>query len=247
MDILSTPVYLRLNSLYHTAAPPSSACGGGGDVVGWEKHKRSGVVEGNEMGNWNTIETQEDIDRLMTAYNDFHDSCVVSLNFQSGAFVGDDDWAMHFGNAEDRILSVVFQSQWKPKTIELQFSGLRQIHLIGWQDNYWCDISSAYLAFHNGLLPGSPRRVIVWSDTDWFDVKKIDNSIHEPADTYIVANALRWRVVISDHRAAPKDNTRQNPGTALAVPGFLQLYSTKKKTARKWKREPARIRRWKSS
>ena len=147
------------------------------------------------MGNWNIIETQEDIDGLLSAYNYFHDSCMVSLNFQSGAFVDDNDWAMHFGNAEDRILSVVFQSQWKPKTIELQFSGLRQIHLIGWQDNYWCDISSAYLAFHNGLLPGSPRRVIVWSDTDWFDVAKIDNSIHEPADTYIVANALRWRVV----------------------------------------------------
>ena len=35
----------------------------------------------------------------------------------------------------------------------------------------------------------------VKTDTDWFDVAKIDNSIHEPADTYIVANALRWRVV----------------------------------------------------
>ena len=107
----------------------------------------------------------------------------------------DDNRTMYFGCAEERILSVIFQCQWEPKTIELQFFGLRQVHLIGWQDNYSCDISCAYLAFHNDLLPGSPRRVIVWSDTDWFDVAKIDNSIHEPADTYIVANALRWRVV----------------------------------------------------
>ena len=146
------------------------------------------------MGNWSRIETQKDIDLLMKIYSDFHDFCIVSLNFQSGAFV-DDDMAMHFGSAEERILSVIFQCQWEPKAIELQFSGLRQMHLIGWQDNYMCDISSAYLAFHNNLLPGEPGRVIVWSDTDWFNVEKIDNSIHEPADTYIVANSLRWRIV----------------------------------------------------
>ncbi|MCI7180464.1 MAG: hypothetical protein SOY12_01965 [Schaedlerella sp.] len=146
------------------------------------------------MGNWSRIETQKDIDLLMETYGDFHDACIVSLNFQSGAFV-DDDMAMHFGSAEERILSVIFQCQWEPKAIELQFSGLRQMHLIGWQDNYLCDISSAYLAFHNNLLPGESGRVIVWSDTDWFNVEKIDNSIHEPADTYIVANSLRWRIV----------------------------------------------------
>ena len=146
------------------------------------------------MADWHKIETQEDIDLLMTDYGNIHDACIASLTFQSGAFV-DDNRTMYFGRADERILSVIFQCQWEPKTIELQFSGLRQIHLIGWQDNYSCDISSAYLAFHNNLLPGNPRRVIVWSDTDWFDVAKIDNSIHEPADTYIVANALRWRVV----------------------------------------------------
>ena len=64
-----------------------------------------------------------------------------------------------------------------------------------WQDNYLCLILDAYLAFHNGLLPGSPDRVIVWSDTDCFDINMIDNSIAEPADTYIVANELRWRIL----------------------------------------------------
>ena len=119
------------------------------------------------MADWHKIETQEDIDLLMTDYGNFHDACIASLTFQSGAFV-DDNRTMYVGRADERILSVIFQCQWEPKTIELQFSGLRQIHLIGWQDNY---------------------------SSDWFDVAKIDNSIHEPADTYIVANALRWRVV----------------------------------------------------
>ena len=130
------------------------------------------------MGDWHKVELQEDIDFLMETYGGFHDSCIVSLSFQSGAFV-DNDMAMHFGGPNERILSVICQSQWEPKTIELQFSGLRQMHIVGWQDNYLCLILDAYLAFHN----------------DCFDINMIDNSIAEPADTYIVANELRWRIL----------------------------------------------------
>ena len=151
-------------------------------------------MEVKKMDNWHDVKTQEDIDFLMSTYSGFHDSCIVSLNFQSGAFV-DDEGAMNFGNAEERRLCVIFQGQWEPKTIELQFLGLRQMYVVGWQDNYLCDIFDAYLAFHDNLLPGNPARVIVWSDNDRFDITKADNSIHEPSDTYIVANALRWRIV----------------------------------------------------
>mgnify|MGYP004610186269 FL=1 len=146
------------------------------------------------MSCWCNIEKQEDIDLLMTTYGDFHDACITSLNYQSGVFV-DDDMTMHFGGAEEQIVSVIFHRQWNPKAMELQFLGMRQMHLVGWQDNYLCDISSAYLAFHDNLLPGEPERVIIWSDKDWFDVGEIDNSIHEPSDTYIIANALRWRII----------------------------------------------------
>ena len=146
------------------------------------------------MDSWHNIETESDIEFLMSTYGGFHDSCIVSLSFQSGAFVGDVR-AMDFGDAESRKLPMIFQCQWDPKTIELQVCGLRQMHLVGWQDNYYCNILEAYLAFYDNLLPGNPKRVIVWSDTDWFDVSNIDNSIHEPADTYIVANSMRWRII----------------------------------------------------
>lgn len=112
------------------------------------------------MENWHCIKEQKDIDFLLDTYGYFHDSCIVSLNYQSGAFV-DDESAMFFGDADDRRLSVIFQRQWKPKTIELQFSGLRQMHIVGWQNNYLCDILDAYLTFHDNLLPGKPSRVIV--------------------------------------------------------------------------------------
>ena len=146
------------------------------------------------MGNWHSIETQNDIDLLFDTYGSFHDSCIVSVNFQNGTFV-DDEMTMHFGSAKDRKLSVIFQCQWEPKTLELQFIGLRQMHLIGWQDNYMCVISEAYLSFHNDLLPGKPHRVIVWADNSWFDIAKVNNTIHEPSETYIVANTLMWRIV----------------------------------------------------
>ena len=124
----------------------------------------------------------------MSAYGDFHDACIVSLNFQSGAFV-DDKSAMHFGGPEERVLSVVFQRQWEPKTIELQFIGLRQLHLIGWQDNYLCNILEAYLAFHDNLLPGKPHRVIVWSDIVALMLLKLEvrfksQQIHTLCQTY---------------------------------------------------------------
>ena len=54
------------------------------------------------MENWQSAETQKDIEQLMSAYGDFHDACIVSLNFQSGAFV-DDKSAMHFGGPEERV------------------------------------------------------------------------------------------------------------------------------------------------
>lgn len=146
------------------------------------------------MGDWYGVETQKDIERLMSACGGFHDSCIVSLNFQSGAFV-DDEKAMHFGSAKDRVLSIVFQCQWEPKTIELQFIGLRQLHLVGWQDNYLCEILEAHLSFQDNLLPGKPDRVLVWSDNSCFDTAKVSNAIQEPADTYIVANALKWRII----------------------------------------------------
>lgn len=74
------------------------------------------------MGDWHKVELQRDIDFLMETYGGFHDSCIVSLSFQSGAFV-DNDMAMHFGSPNERILSVIYQSQWELKTIQYSSRG----------------------------------------------------------------------------------------------------------------------------
>lgn len=145
------------------------------------------------MSRWQKIASQNDIDELLSFYVGFHDSCIVSANYQSGAFV-DEKGAMGNGDADQHELLVVFHSQWKPQ-IELCFTGLRQLHLAGWQENYFCDIFGAHLSFYDSLLPGTPSRVIVWSDNESFDVQNLAFAIREPSDTYIVANALKWRVI----------------------------------------------------
>lgn len=145
------------------------------------------------MEEWKKIRSDSDIQELMDLYNGFHDSCIVSVSYQSGAYV-DDESTMGFGESADYQLRVVFQSQWNPKEIELCFSGLRQLHLTGWQDHYICCIFSAYLSFCDGVLPGKPEKVIVWADNDTFDINHIDYAIEEPSGTYIIANTLHWRV-----------------------------------------------------
>lgn len=146
------------------------------------------------MDSWKTIRTQDDIEALYEAYYGFHDACIVAVNYQSGTSV-DSKGTMHFSDASAHRLSVLFQSQMALKNLELLFIGLRQVHLVGWEDNYSCELYDAYLSFVDRLLPGEPKRQIVWSSYSEFDPYKIDNAIHEPADTYIIANELRWRII----------------------------------------------------
>jgi hypothetical protein len=146
------------------------------------------------MSDWNEFSTQNDIDKLLDIYGGFHDSCIVSMHYRSGTFV-DDKKTMYFGDSSEHELIVVFHRQWEPRAIEMRFIGLRQLHLTGWQDNYSCDIYDAHLSFYEGILPGTPSRVIVWANYYDFNIKEIDNTIHEPSDTYIVANALKWRII----------------------------------------------------
>lgn len=145
---------------------------------------------------WIEIKDQNDIEALLERYGGFHDSCIVGLSHKSGAYVNK-DMAMGFGRAHDHELTVTFERQFRPVELELCFTGMRRLHLVGWQDNYCSVITDCHLAFHRNVLPGEPAEVIVWADTDSFDpqeIPQIDN-LSEPATTYIVANCLKWRIM----------------------------------------------------
>lgn len=145
------------------------------------------------MTEWKEIRLQSDIYELLDIYSGFHDSCIVSVNYKSGTYVNEKN-AMRFGNAADYELRIVFHSQWNPKIMELCFTGVRQIHLTGWRENYYDIIFDVQLSFYDGVLFGSPNRVIVWANDYDFDRNKMDTISQDSSDTYIVADSLKWRI-----------------------------------------------------
>lgn len=149
-----------------------------------------------EMTSWNLVETEDDIELLLRIYHRFHDACIVSASYQSGTTV-DHDGTMHYPSASGHNMTIFFQSQMALRTLELQFSGVRVAHLIGWDDNRFSEIFDATLSFAEGLLPGKPERLIAWAGCSEFDFKQLHNPLHEPA-SYIIANKLKWRFVQQD-------------------------------------------------
>lgn len=148
------------------------------------------------MRKWKIIKDQKDIDELQQCYGGFHDSCIVSLKFESGTNV-DEERIMHFKGGNDCTAYMTLQRQWNPRTIELCFSGVRRLNIVGFQDNYCNLIYGATLLLCNNLLPTSnmPNRFVVWADHVGFEVKDIDVRLTEPAVTFIIAHSLRWRII----------------------------------------------------
>ncbi|MCL2060220.1 MAG: hypothetical protein FWH01_14405 [Oscillospiraceae bacterium] len=141
---------------------------------------------------WIRIINQDDMDYLMSEYNGFHDSCIYSAYYISGAMVDEED-CMKW-ERDDCVLVLKFDSQSPPhddefykKSIELKFIGLRRINLIGYRDNYFCEILSCHLSFYDGF--------IVWADDDSFDPNNVDTTTlyDETMHSFVVANRLEWR------------------------------------------------------
>lgn len=99
---------------------------------------------------WNIIETQDDIDFLLKVFNDFHDSCIVSMQYESGAYLDKSDFSMNPINTE-RTLSITFHSQFKNcSAIELVFDKLVKLNLEPNDENYDCIIFGATIKKENG-------------------------------------------------------------------------------------------------
>ena len=150
---------------------------------------------------WNEIKNEIDIENLMKEYSGFHDSCIVSINYQSGAFV-DDKGAMANGGLLEHSIEMILHSQCN-KPIELRFTGVRKCNIVGWEDNYFCDIFGAYLNFHSDLL-GTTRddKLIVWADCDGFNpinyTEEKPISTNGNHSTYVIAEKLFWRIKTED-------------------------------------------------
>ena len=101
---------------------------------------------------WTIVETQADIDALDREVCGFHDSCIVGMEYKSGAFVNRDGSMTMTWQPEDYCLLLSLESQLSDGVVELLFSGLRRFHLAGLLRNRDCSIQSGYLAFHEGMI-----------------------------------------------------------------------------------------------
>lgn len=139
---------------------------------------------------WNYIRDNNDIKDILDKYSYFHDSCISHMEYVSGAKV-DKEGNMECGGQESFKLNITFQSQIIKKSLKMQFSGLRRINLIGYKENYFCDIFSCYLDLHKGY--------IVWADDDSFDPDNpCGNKLLEADMTsFIVADNLKWKLIES--------------------------------------------------
>ncbi len=146
---------------------------------------------------WNEIKTETDIDELMKKCCGFHDSCIVSVNYSSGAYV-DENGGMANGDEHEHIVDMTLHSQWG-SPIELHFTGVHKCSIVGWQECYFCDIFGAYLAFHTDLL-GKTRddQLIVWADHEHFNPAVYTEarliSPNATNCTYVIAKRLFWRI-----------------------------------------------------
>ncbi|GAA0084885.1 hypothetical protein UT300007_13240 [Clostridium sp. CTA-7] len=147
---------------------------------------------------WYEVKEQRDIDYLLKEYCGFHDSCLVELNYKSGAYV-DKERSMCFGTSEERELHMIFQSQCTGIMLELLFTNVKKFHVAGWQEYYSCDIFDCYLEIRNDLIMGRDNNLIVWADTEGFNPKEeVERYIlNEQMTTYVIAANLKWRYLLS--------------------------------------------------
>jgi hypothetical protein len=149
------------------------------------------------FNDYTEINTQMDIDVLMNLYGGFHDAVIIDANFKSGCYV-DENLCMGFGDEQSRELVLRLHRQWKPANIEMRFTGVRRVHIVGFMDNYLPDILVCHLAFHNDLLIGCDEPLIVWSDND--GSKRIDtintqkDLLQEPMISYVIARKLKYKI-----------------------------------------------------
>lgn len=144
---------------------------------------------------WTEITDEVAAEKLMSDYGGFHDSCIVSMSYSSGAFV-DENGAMGDGSADEHTISMVVHSQWR-KPLEMCFSGVRKCCIRGFSEMYFCNILGATLAFRTDLL-GKTRdyRLIVWANCENFDPTvyteryPLDNGYET---TFIIAEKLKYR------------------------------------------------------
>ncbi len=143
--------------------------------------------------NFNIVNTIDDIQHLLQSYGGFHDSCIHSAQYVSGACVDDNGGMGQDAGKSEFVLKLHSQAKdvmtaKRLGVLEMYFGGVQSVALRGLTDNRFCDIFDCHLAFHGD--------VIVWADSAGFTLDTWANTvIGSDNTTVIVAKTLKWRIV----------------------------------------------------
>lgn len=138
---------------------------------------------------WHEIRDNQDAKTLMAAVGGFHDSCVKEIHYISGACVLGDlgMWPLN----SRRSLRVLIQRQFEENSVvELEFLGLKYLHLRPVTEDYTCELLDATLVWKNG-------------DIYWCDCGVPEEKLTDYDGTLICAAGLRWRPI--DHGLGQED------------------------------------------
>ena len=130
---------------------------------------------------WNEITNQNELERFVELFSNFHDSCIKEFKYTSGAFV-DKNLIMYPIN-DKRNFNIIFQRQFSnPSVVEMEFMGLLKLNMFPANENYTCEIFEATMLLCDDCIY-------------WYDSKKISiDEINDYKGNLICSSKIRWRV-----------------------------------------------------
>lgn len=129
-----------------------------------------------KLPDWNYIESEPDIERLMEKFAGFHDSVIREVHYLSGDYV--DGEGMHLTPSCDKKIQFLFDSDWSD-SIEVVFEAVRLMQLVPPAENYLADLYDASIFVKN--------HEIYFYDSS---LKKIPDMY---GGTWVKALGMRWR------------------------------------------------------
>lgn len=133
---------------------------------------------------WNEIQNSEDMERFLSIFNYFHDSCLKGLCMWTDSYVNE-DFSMNVSMEFETNIRILFQRQEStPSAIELLFEGVTQFHLNPPSENHDSIINNATLVLQDGLF--------YWADDDWEP-----NAPYSVECNWISSKKAKWRDVSS--------------------------------------------------
>lgn len=130
---------------------------------------------------WNEIMCQYDLDKFLSSFGGFHDSCIKEFKYTSGAFV-DENLSM-FPVNNQRSLKVIFQRQISnPSVVEIEFMGLQRLSIYPIDEKSTCEIHDATMILSDNCMY-------------WYDCERLaEKDLSNYKGTLICASKVRWRV-----------------------------------------------------